>query len=71
MEISCPSARISLSVYVEFALSVLTRAGIREFNAVPLRRHDWHGDWNYTNHGSMNRAVDSAARSAIAERENP
>jgi hypothetical protein len=20
----------------------------RDFNNVPLRRHDWHGDWNYT-----------------------
>ncbi len=20
----------------------------RELAAVPLRRHDWHGDWNYT-----------------------
>jgi transposase len=20
----------------------------REFDAIPLRRHDWHGDWNYT-----------------------
>ena len=19
-----------------------------DFNAIPLRRHDWHGDWNYT-----------------------
>ena len=20
----------------------------KDFNAIPLRRHDWHGDWNYT-----------------------
>ena len=21
-----------------------------ELAAVPLRRHDWHGEWNYTHH---------------------
>ena len=20
----------------------------RDYNTIPLRRHDWHGDWNYT-----------------------
>ena len=20
----------------------------KDFNAIPLRRHDWHGEWNYT-----------------------
>jgi hypothetical protein len=24
------------------------RVSDRELAAVPLRRHDWHGEWNYT-----------------------
>jgi Rhodopirellula transposase DDE domain len=24
------------------------KVGDRELAAVPLRRHDWHGEWNYT-----------------------
>jgi hypothetical protein len=29
-----------------YALGV--RVSDRELAAVPLRRHDWHGEWNYT-----------------------
>jgi alpha-ketoglutarate-dependent taurine dioxygenase len=25
-----------------------------EMDALPLTRHDWHGDWNYTLHAAPN-----------------
>jgi len=37
------------------------RIGDRQLDALPLTRHDWHGDWNYTLHPQPYDHIDTAA----------
>jgi Rhodopirellula transposase DDE domain len=38
-----------------------TRISKAELDALPLGRHDWHGDWNYTLHPAPPAAAGPAA----------
>nr|WTB28905.1 ISAzo13 family transposase [Streptomyces sp. NBC_00830]WTB30192.1 ISAzo13 family transposase [Streptomyces sp. NBC_00830]WTB31052.1 ISAzo13 family transposase [Streptomyces sp. NBC_00830]WTB31926.1 ISAzo13 family transposase [Streptomyces sp. NBC_00830]WTB34203.1 ISAzo13 family transposase [Streptomyces sp. NBC_00830] len=49
--IAATTTRTGLSVHAELdtaAYETGIRIGDRQMDALPLSRHDWHGDWNYT-----------------------
>jgi Rhodopirellula transposase DDE domain len=49
--ISATTTRSGLRVQAELdkgAYPLGVRVSDRELAAVPLRRHHWHGEWNYT-----------------------
>ncbi|MFE5827740.1 ISAzo13 family transposase [Streptomyces erythrochromogenes] len=49
--IAATTTRTGLSVHAELdptAYETGIRIGDRQMGALPLSRHDWHGDWNYT-----------------------
>lgn len=49
--IAATTTRTGLTVRAELDTAVY-ETGVRisdgQLNALPLSRHDWHGDWNYT-----------------------
>ena len=51
--IAATTTRAGLAVHAELgpgAYPTGTRISKAELDALPLARHDWHGDWNYTLH---------------------
>jgi transposase len=49
--IAATTTRTGLRVHAELDTGTYPageRIGDRQMNALPLSRHDWHGDWNYT-----------------------
>jgi hypothetical protein len=49
--IAATTTRTGLHVHAELDTSAYqtgVRIGDRQIDALPLMRHDWHGDWNYT-----------------------
>jgi hypothetical protein len=51
--IAATTTRTGLAVHAELdpgAYPTGTRISRAELDALPLARHDWHGDWNYTLH---------------------
>lgn len=49
--IAATTTRTGLTVHAELdtdAYETGVRIGDRQMDALPLHRHEWHGDWNYT-----------------------
>ncbi|GAA3791603.1 hypothetical protein GCM10022206_34310 [Streptomyces chiangmaiensis] len=49
--IAATTTRTGLTVHAELDTAVYetgARIGDRQMDALPLHRHEWHGDWNYT-----------------------
>lgn len=49
--IAATTTRTGLNVHAQLDTGTYdtgTRIGTRQMNALPLDRHHWHGDWNYT-----------------------
>ena len=63
--IAATTTRTGLRVRAELdtgAYDTGARVSDRQMEALPLTRHDWHGDWNYTLHAQD---YDQAAASPI------
>jgi hypothetical protein len=48
--IAATTTRTGLTVHAELDTDTGIRISDAQMTALPLERHDWHGDWNYTLH---------------------